>query len=285
MFEAQLATKMKALSASDQILAGQINDALQMNKYLHLAGAGGIEIQVKDGVVTLSGHVGMTMNIIDVDYAVHSVLGVVRVENHLVADDKLMMAVARALGNDDRMHHEQMGVNAQRGFIYLTGQASSAAIRLLAAQIAAGLPQVRGIVNRIQAPDVVLDDAEEDLIQPAIDQAVYAADGELGHVHKLIVNPHSRRVSAAVVDTRDVDIPRIASVLLSNTHLPQERQLLIPSDALRCAASGAIFLKLRLKQPVNFINFNPNNFVVPPADWHPPYPYQPGDVLFSRQRV
>lgn len=47
----------------------------------------------------------------------------------------------------------------------------------------------------------------------------------------------------------------------------------------------ALFLTLRSIQPVNFISFNPDNFVVPPADWHPSYPYQPGDGLSSPQRV
>ncbi|MEZ4683629.1 MAG: BON domain-containing protein, partial [Caldilineaceae bacterium] len=218
----------------------------------------------------------------NIESAVRSVAGIAQFENQLVADDRLTMTVAQTLGMDERMSGKQIGVNVQQGFVYLTGMATDATMRLLVAQLAASVPQVRGIVNRIQAPDVVPGDAEETLIQPVIGQVVYATDGELGYVQKLIINPYSRRVSAVVVDILETDTHRMASVLPSNTHSPQKHQRLIPSDALRCAASGAIFLTLDSNQPVNFISFNPNNFVAPPVDWQPPYPYPPSDVLFSR---
>ncbi len=178
MIESRLATKMSAVSAADTILAGHIDDALQAQNRLRHTGSDGIAITVHKGVVTLSGHVKATAHKTCADSAVRGLPGVVRLENRLIADNKLVIDVAHILGNDDRIHGKQLGVNAQQGFVYLTGRASNAANRLLAAQIAAGVPQVRGIVNRIKARGVVVDNAEDAIFQPTIDQEVYTADDE-----------------------------------------------------------------------------------------------------------
>ena len=275
MTVSRLITKMRAVSVADMILAGNINHALQANQFLRRIGSNGIEILVEDGVVTLSGHVGATVDKTYVDSAVRALPDVTQFENQLVADDKLTIVVAQAVDNDARMHGESMGVKAQHGFIYLTGRVGSAATRYLAAQLAADVSQVRGVVNRIEAPDVVVDDGEEQIFQPVIGQEVYTDSDELGHVLYVVINPHSRRVSAVVVSAAN-------ATSRHDEHTQQKHPIIIPISNLRCAPSGALFLNLRNGKTVTFVDFNTRRFVAPSADWQPPYPYRLGDILFYR---
>lgn len=282
MTESTLITRMNAVSAGDMVLAGLFNDALQADKSLRRTGSDGIAIMVKDSVVTLTGHVRSNTHKTQADSVAHHMPGIVRFENQLVVDDKLALAVADALGNDARMGGEHMGVNAQRGFIYLTGSASNSAIRLLAAQIGAGVPQVRGIINRIQVPGVVNGDAEEQIFQPAIGQEIYTVNDELGTVLQVIIHPHSRRVSAVVVSATVGHQPSANATHHPIANTQFARQVVIPTNELRCAPSGALFLNPRDNKAARFDDFHARHYVTPPVGWQPPFPYHAKDVLFCR---
>lgn len=273
MSESTLVTRMSAVSAGDRVLAGLFNDALQADDSLRRTGSDGIAITVNQGVITLSGHVRSTTHKTRADNVANRMSGIVRFENQLVVDEKLVIAVANALANDKRMHNIQIGVNAQRGFIYLTGRVPSAVLRLSAAKIAAGVSNVRGIVNRIQAPDVATDDAEEQIFQPIIGQVVYSANDELGIVHQVIIHPYNRRVIAIVVSTT---LPEQYGVSR------QPNQLFVAIEQLRCAPSGALFLKQRADGSTALEEFYERNFIAPSVDWRPPFPYYPSDVLLSQ---
>jgi len=264
------------------ILAGEIDAALQAHKYLRSADSDGIEIKVNEGVVTLCGHVGTTAARGAAESAVRGVPGIAQVENQLVADDKLTMTVAQVLGNDERMRRELMSVNTQHGFVYLTGSASSAAIRLLAAQLAASVPQTRGVVNRIKAPGVKVDELEEQIVQPTIDQTIYTRNGEVGHVRQVIIHPHNRRVRAVVVGTHSNTHLGINAIPLDGQPIHPERRHLIAIDDLNCAPSGALFLKRHDGKLTDFVDFTTQSVSPPPADWQPPYPYRLADIQFSR---
>ncbi|MCB0108255.1 MAG: BON domain-containing protein [Caldilineaceae bacterium] len=282
MTESQLVTKMKAMSINDMILAGHVNDALQADRLLRRTGSDGVAITVQDDVVVLTGHVQLTTHITQVSRAIYQMDSMTQLENQLVADDGLAATVAFALGNHERTHGEQIIVKAHRGFIYLMGSVSSAAICCIASRIAASVSQVRGIINQIQAPDVVFDGAYEALLQPLIGQGIYTANDEFGNVRQVIINPHNRRVVAVVVDMCGITQAMLNALPSASNDMPLERRIVISIEELHRMPSGALFLTTRSDRVGAFVAFNKTTYIAPPADWRPPFPYVLSDVLLCR---
>lgn len=266
---------------ADTVLTEKVRQALGADHLLRHGDVAHMRATVKDGVATLIGHVGQSINKARAEAAALEAPGVTEVVNHLVVDNELMINVAQALSHDQQTQDEQIQVNVQHGVVYLGGAVRRAPIRIAAAAVAARIPQARGILNIIQTPGIGKDTDEERFVQPLIESEIYATDGQVGRVHHVIINPQNRRVTAVVVHA-SVAIPQATEW----SDLPAEpvqppRPLLIPISSIRCAPSGALFLTINSREISHFANFNPHNFGPPPADWQPPYPYQPADVLFS----
>lgn len=268
-------------ATADTVLTEEVRQALGADHLLRRGDVAHMRVTVKDGVATLTGHVGQSINKARAEVAAQEAPGVTAVINHLMVDNELMIDVAQALSHDQQTQDEQIQVNVQHGVVYLGGAVKRPSVRVAAAAVAAGIPQVRGIINVIQTPGIVMDIDEERFVQPLIESEIYATDGQVGRVQQVVINPQSRRVSAMVVHT---EIP----VALEGewAHLPDERQqplrdILIPISGIRHAPSGAIFLTINSGEAAHFTNFDPHTFGPPPADWQPPYPYGPADVLFS----
>lgn len=68
------------------------------------------------------------------------------------SDQSLREALLDRLGSDKRTAQTSLRVGILNGIAHLAGQAPSLAIREAAAEIAAQIPGVRGVVNRIEAP-------------------------------------------------------------------------------------------------------------------------------------
>lgn len=272
------------MAKADAVLTEKIMRSLGAN---HLVGKGDVahmRVTVNGGVVTLTGHVVQSSNKARAEAAARTTPGVAAVVNHLVIDAELMIDVAQALGHDQQTENEQIQVNVQHGVVYLGGTVNRAAVRAAAAQVAAGIPQVRGIINVIQTPGIVMDIDEECFVQPLVESQLYATDGQVGRVRQVVINPQNRRVTAVVVHAQ-ITVPQD----LDWTHLPGERlqpphTILVPIGSIRCASSGALFLTVNSGEAAQFADFNPRSFGPPPTDWQPPYPYVPADVLFSGYR-
>ena len=254
----------------------------------HLLGKGDVahmHSAVKGAVVTLTGHVGPVGHKARAEAIARETPGVATVVNDLVVDKELMIVVAQALSHGPQTANEQLQVNVQHGVVYLGGAVNRAAVRTSAAQVAAGIPQVRGIINVIQTPGSVVDTEEERFVQPLVASAIYATDGQVGHVQQVVIDPQTRRVTAVVVHAQ-LGVPQD----LDWTHLPDERlqpqhAILIPIHSIRCAPSGALFLNVNSGEAAHFADFNPRSFDRPTADWQPPYPYVSADVLCSGYRA
>ncbi len=257
---------------SDHALTEKVMHALNLD---HLLGKGDIahlHAVVNGGMATLSGHVMRAISKTQAGAAVQAIPGITAVANHLVADDELTIAVAQALGYDPQTQHEHIQVNVQHGVVYLGGAIARPQIRAAAAQKAASIGQVRGIINVIQTPGIGIETDEEQFVQPLIEHEIYATNGQVGRVQQVIINPQNRRVTAVVIHTQ---------VIIDHLQLP--RHTLIPMRSIRCAPSGALFLDVK-QDDAQLTAFNPLGFGTPPADWQPPYPYRTADVLFDRYR-
>jgi osmotically-inducible protein OsmY/sporulation protein YlmC with PRC-barrel domain len=251
---------------SDRALAAQITRVLEHD---HLTSSGGVvhlHVAVRGTIATLTGHVVRLRDKTQAEAAASATPGVAAVVNRLVVDNELMIGVAQALGYNPQTQNEQIQVNVQHGVVYLGGTVHRASLRGAAAQIAAAIPQVRGIINRIQGTGLVIDRNEEHFVQPQIGGEIYATDGPVGRVQQVIIDPQTRRVTAVVV-----------AMQIAGGH-----QLLLPLSRIRFAPSGALFLRVNRDEVDHFAAFNGHNFDAPPADWQPPFPYQSADVLFCR---
>lgn len=267
----------------DDALALEVKHALWSDEILRNTDYKEISISVEDGVVKLRGHVVTQRNIRNAEAAARSVPGVLGLENDLVVDDDLVLEVAQALGKNELTRSERIAIGAQNGFVTLNGYVANAAIRNDAEAIAASIPQVRAVVNYLQAPNVIIDYKDEPIWQPYIGQEVSAADMQLGQVERVVIDPRNRRVTAFIArgyfpDPQDKDGYRLPS-----DEPQEESSVVIPMDAVGSVTDGSVLLKVRGAEAALYHSFELTDFIDPPAEWQPPYPYRWEQVFFERQ--
>jgi osmotically-inducible protein OsmY/sporulation protein YlmC with PRC-barrel domain len=261
--------------SSDYELAAEVEKALWADEILRETDYDQIDVKAEGGIVQLRGHVITSMNRTRAENAARSIHGVLGVENHLVVDKDLAIEVAEALGNDERTQLESISVVAQNGVIALNGQVGSAAIRQAAEEVAASVQKVRGVANYLQATAVVVDAEEQQVWQPPIDREVYATDMLIGHVESVIINPHNRRVTAFVFHGY------YPEQLPTYENMQTERRVLVPIRTVRYETKSSVLLDISTIKAFQGRDFVPADFVSPPEDWQPPYPYHRRDVLFE----
>ena len=215
--------------------------------------------------------------------AARLVSGVLGIENHLVGDEELVVQVAQALGTDKRTGPEFVLVGAQNGVIILNGEVASAAIREAAEEVAASVPQVRGVVNYLRAPQVVVDPETQQVLQPPIGREVYATDMFLGCVERVIIDPHNRRVTAFVTSGNFTELLRAGEHGSLDEYPQRERHIVVPVGVVGYETDSSVMLSIRAGAAAQYRDFNPANFVFPPEGWQPPFPYHSEDVLFERK--
>jgi osmotically-inducible protein OsmY/sporulation protein YlmC with PRC-barrel domain len=242
-----------------------------------------IDVKVESGFVILQGHVVTNMNRLRAENAALSVSGVLGLTNHLVVDDDLVRDVARALCNDNRTHLEGVYVGAQKGVVTLNGRVSSATVRESAEEVAASVPQVRGVVNFLNAPHGVVNLEEQRVLEPPIGRGIYATDMLLGHVERVIINPHNRRVTAFVALADFTELLHSEEDGSLEERPQEERRVVIPICVVEYETDSSVSLAISGSEAAQFPEFNPVDFVSPLQDWQPPYPYHLEDVLFERK--
>jgi osmotically-inducible protein OsmY/sporulation protein YlmC with PRC-barrel domain len=269
----------------DAKLSEKVDDALWSDEILRNTDYEEIGVSVQDGIAILRGHVLSAMNKKRVENAARSVVGVLGVENDLVVDQDLVIDVAQALGTDESTRFERISVGAEYGIITLNGRVSSAAIRDAAEAIAASIPQVRGVINYLQAPNLVSDPKKQQFWLPPIGHEVSAADMLLGQVEKVIINPRNRCVTTFVVHGYLPDLRTRNDYRPANENRRQERRVMIPVEAVFYATHDSLLLMESGVETALHHDFDPAEFISPPADWQPPYPYLWEEVLFEKERT
>ncbi len=274
--------KMLPDYSQDYELATEVDSAMWTDDVLRNTDYKSIKLSVQDGIIRLRGHVITSENKLRAEEAARSVAGVLGLENYLVVDQDLVIEVAKALGMDELTRFEHISVGAQNGVITLDGQVRSTAARDAAESNAASVPQVRGVINYLQVPDVVVSQEEQKVLQPPVSGEVYAVDMLLGRVERVIINPHNRRVTAFIAHGFFPDPYTLTDPRLSNEDLQKERLVVIPIAAVRYATDSSVMLKLRGAEAAKNPDFDPAKFNSPQDAWQPPYPYLSNEVLFDR---
>ena len=269
----------------DDAIAAEVEAALWSDEILRNTDYSEIGVSVEDGIVRLQGHVNTWRNKTRAEETARAVAGILGLENNLILDEDLENAVAQALGNDERTRFERIFVGAQNGFITLNGHVDSADVREAAGAIAASVPQVRGVINTIHAPNVEIDSKELLVWQPLIGKEVSATDMQLGQVERVIIDPRNRRVTAFVVRGTFPDSGDKDSYRLPSDEPQQERSVVIPINAVRYATDSSVLLEVSGAEAALYRAFDTADFIYPPAEWGPPYPYRWEQVLFEGQRL
>ena len=267
--------------SQDYVLADEINSAMWTDEVLRNTDYKEIKVSVKDGIVSLRGHVITTENKSRAEEAARSLKGTLGLENYLVIDQDLVIAVAQALEKNKLTQAERISVGAQNGVITLDGKVDSVSIRDAAEATAASVPQVRGVINYLQAPDIVIDTKEEQFFQPPIGGEVGAADMLVGKVERVIIDPHNRRVTAFIAHGFFPDPLIKNDRRLSNEDLQEQRLVVLPIDTVRYATDSTVLLKINGVDAAENPDYAPDKFVSPPSSWQPPYPYRQEEVLFK----
>lgn len=252
----------------DRDIVAGVDAALRDADSLHAFEDQNIEARAHAGVISLRGHVGDGAEKREAERLASAVPGVVSVDNTLVADAGLACAVAQVLTTHPATRSAVFRVGASAGWIQLGGEAPDAQVRDEAQAVAASVPAVRGILSLPRLPGQTLSKGHRPL-QPKIGTTAYAADGELGEVVGVVIDPHDRLVTDVIVQARlHTDRPDGVNA----------RRLVIPVEAITMITVGGTMLMDTLVFAGARPRYQAADYPWPPADWQLPFPYHAGEV-------
>lgn len=240
-----------------------------------------IDVRVRNGIVYLNGHIANTTSRIRIENAIRSIPGIPVVRNHLILDDKLTLEVAGALGTLENTYDCKFFTGSSHGVVSINGIVSSEKVKLLAEMCAASFPNVRAVMNHVRVAGAIGPELPElPFLQPRIGATIYFLDGPTGVVKQVIVNPNNRRVIAMLLS---MSFPKTrlpvnsTGVGTASVHM---QLVYVPMDVVRYLTKGEGFLLIGSHDQTRYQDFDSVSFFEPSADWTPPYPYCPNDVLF-----
>jgi osmotically-inducible protein OsmY len=268
----------------DEELEDNIHHTIWDNNALWMTYYSEFDATVKDGIITLRGYVPAASDKRIIENTVKSVAGVLGIEDRLAADYDLSIAVARALSRDEDTRLAMISVNTRKGNVSLSGHGQCATIRYKAEGLAASIPDVRGVINTIQAPGISIDPGEDRFFQPPTNREVYATDMFLGSVEKVIINPHNRRVIAILVHGNFPDPKSVDSSGWPREGAFQRRRVILPSRLIDYVTHSSVSLHIDSLEAAEYADYDATQYALPPDDWQPPYPYYREDILFKKDK-
>jgi osmotically-inducible protein OsmY len=274
------AKNLSPIQKTDEAIKDSIYHAIWKDAVLRTMEYDEIDLYVKDGIVSLYGHIINTASQNRIRTAIRSVPDVLGIRNNLVLDEKLTLEVAASLGSLEQVYDCKFFTGASHGVVSLNGVVRNEKIKLLAEKVAASNQNVRGVLNNIRASGTrgILQD--QPFLQPAIGEIIYFLDGISGVVKRVIINPNNRRVIAMIVQGQFTD-PRFEHHPLTHGKAQLPEQLVsVRMNAVRYLTKVSGFLNLKSCERNLYLDFDPGQFDVPDNNWVPPYPYCSENVLF-----
>ena len=243
-----------------------------------------IDVHVKNGIVYLNGHIVGTTSLSRIKNALRAIPGILGIQNNLVLDDKLTLEVAGSLGKLEHTYGCKFFTGASHGVISLNGNVSDENLKLLAEKCAASNPNVRGVINNVHVSGDQQELQEQPFLQPTIGEIIYFLDGISGVVKQVIMNPNNRRVVAMTAWGQFADKRQDIKSLKNSAAGSPERLVVLPMDTVRYMTKASGFLHINSRERERYMDFDSGAFHAPNANWAPPYPYCPDDVLFSTEQ-
>ena len=271
---------LSPIQKTDAALKESVYNALWKDDVLRTLEYYEIDVQVRNGVVYLYGHIVGSSSQNRIRNAIQGIPGIVEIKNNLVLDDTLTSEVARALGDLEHTYNCKFFTGVSHGVVVLHGEVSRLDVRLSAEQCAANHPKVRGVINSIRVSGVGPGMQDYRLVQPPVGKKMYFLDGISGLVSQVVVNPNNRQVVAMVLQGH-FDESRRKHNYSNFSDGPSAEQLLIVSvNVVRHVTKNSGFLTIRSTDSTKYQEFDASLFTTPDEEWLPPYPYCPDEVLF-----
>jgi osmotically-inducible protein OsmY len=264
MFSIQ--TKQNLLFYSDANILAEIWKAARQHDGIRVLDINSFSVSVKDGFVSLTGHLSRRSHRRVIEEIACSVPGVNAVRNNLVVDSELTIRVAEKLSQDERTRRFILPVGCAHGWVRLGGVVPRRELQMAAEKIAAQVPFVRGVLSR---PRLIgkYPEMEGRPIQPQVQARVYDYNKQEGVVTQVVVQPGNRLVTHAVVSASGFHDGKFVFY-----------EYLVPVEAMDVVNQESIFLK-RNGPPLNaFPAFEAADYPPAPPDWQPPYPYTAGTI-------
>ena len=272
--------KSSSIQKADATIKESIYRAFWKNNILRTMEYYEVDVHVRDGCISLNGHIVSATSQSLIENAIKSIRGISGIKNNLVLDDKLAVEVAVSLGKLACIYGCTFFSVASHGVISLNGIVNNANVKLLAEQCAAGNPNVRGVLNNIRILGTRAGFQEQQFIQPTIGENVYFLDGICGVVKQVVINPNNRCVIAMIIEGRFADQRQKIDSLTVIKAFTHEQTLVIPMRTVRYLTRASGFLDIHSNEKKRYMQFDPVHFFAPAKDWKAPYPYCPEDVLF-----
>ncbi len=229
-----------------------------------------VDVLVNGSIVYLSGYVATTAHKARAESDVRRVEGVERVQNYLHSDEELRALVAEKLTRDADLSHCLLEVCSTQGFIRLDGQVDNSDQANAAVRLAGSVSGVRAVINCLHWPGAATVRADKRVLVPGIGQDVYASDGQLGRVERVVMDPCNRCVTAIAVDAHFGMWPEYV-----------ERHILIPIAAIRNVNASGVELNITKAKTTRCLDFDLKAFVMLDVNTQPPYGYLYSEVLLE----
>lgn len=229
-----------------------------------------VDVLVNSGIAYLSGYVATSAHKARAESDVRRVEGFEQVENHLHADEELRVLVMQELARNVELNQYVLQVRSTRGFICLDGKVESADLANAAVRLAGGVSGVRAVVDCLHWPGVAAVRAHERVLVPGVGQEVYASDGLLGRVERVMIDSCNRLVTGVAVVARSDTWPDDV-----------ERHILIPIAAIRSVNASGVELNITAAEAARCLDLDTKAFVTLAPNMQPPYRYLSSEVLLE----
>ena len=275
---------LSPIQKTDAAIKGSIDRALWNDDVLRAIESYEIDVQVKNGIVYLNGHIVSTTSQSRINNAIRAIPGLLAIQNNLILDDELTRKVAVSLGTLEHTYGCKFFTGASHGVISLNGIVSDENVKLLAEKCVASNPNVRAVMNNVQVAGAerVLQDPL--FLQPTIGGIIYFLDGISGVVRQVIINPDNRRVIAMILWGQFTSQPQQLKSTDRESGRSPRRLIVVPLDLVRYMTKASGFLHINSTESKRYMDFNPARFSTPETGWKAPYPYCPDDVLFPVEK-
>lgn len=137
----------------DSELVAAVRDALAAHPYLTADDRRGLNVEVADGAVYISGNVRTSQAEAYVYEAASAVSGIAAVHGAHVNDRQLEIDIGGALGAAGLFRHGRIYVRSALGEVTLGGFINSAAAVSDVVRVAEGVPGVRAVANRMEVEE------------------------------------------------------------------------------------------------------------------------------------
>ena len=169
-------------------------------------------------------------------------------------DTEIQAQVVRSLETQPETREQGLRVEVERGLVRLLGNVSRA-VAQAATHLARRIRGVIGVEDRTTPPGA-----------PGfhIGVPVFAQDGRAGELSKVVIDPHTRRVTHLIIHR--------------GVQLAEDR--VVPVELVERATPEGIFLHLTSREVARQPRHEEERFVSPPSDWELLPGYLAADVLF-----